>query len=77
MENKIIIYSGSNCVHCKIVKKFMDDNKITYEDRSIDNEEYKNEILEKGFMSIPVLVVNGVYSAVNSSNFIGVLKDVI
>lgn len=77
MENKIIIYSGSNCVHCKIVKKFMDDNKITYKDRSIDNEEYKNEILEKGFMSIPVLVVNGVYSAVNSSNFIGVLKDVI
>lgn len=77
MENKIIIYSGSNCVHCKVVKKFMDDNKITYEDRSIDNEEHKNELLEKGFISIPVLVINGAYSAVNSSNFIGVLKDVL
>lgn len=77
MENKIIIYSGSNCIHCKIVKKFMDDNKIIYEDRSIDNEEYKNELLNKGFMSIPVLVVNDVYHVVNSNNFIGALKDVI
>ena len=77
MENRIIIYSGSNCVHCKIVKKFMNDNKIAYEDRSIDNEDYKNELLSKGFMSIPVLVVNEVYSAVNSNNFIGVLKDVL
>ena len=55
----------------------MNDNKIAYEDRSIDNEDYKNELLSKGFMSIPVLVVNEVYSAVNSNNFIGVLKDVL
>lgn len=75
MENKIIIYSGSNCVHCKIVKKFMDDNKIKYEDRSIDNEEYKDELLSHGLSTIPVLVVDGEYHAVNSSNFIGVLKN--
>lgn len=77
MGNKVIIYSGENCSNCKIVKSFMDSNKIQYEVRDIANEEYKAEMISKGFMSIPVLVVNGEYHLVNTSNFIGVLKDVL
>ena len=32
----------------------MDDNKVRYEEKDISNEEYKKELLDKGFMSIPV-----------------------
>lgn len=77
MENKVIIYSGNYCTHCKVVKQFMDKYHIEYEERDISSEEYKEEITSRGLMSIPVLVVNGEYHSVNSSNFLGVLKDVL
>lgn len=76
MDNKVIIYTGENCNHCKIVKNFMNTNNIKYEEKNIENEEYKEEIVSKGFMSIPVLVINDEYFAVNSSNFIGKLKSI-
>lgn len=75
MKNKIIIYSGEYCPNCKMIKSFMDNQGIQYEERNIENEEYKKELEKRGFKSIPVLVTNGEYHLVDRNNFIGVLKN--
>ena len=77
MKN-IAIYSASYCTNCKLIKMFMDAKGIEYKTKDIEiNEEYKTELTSKGFMSIPVLEINGECYSVNSSNFKEYLKDVL
>jgi len=52
----VIIYSASWCTNCDELKRYMRNQGIVYEIRDIEkNEEYRNEVLDAGFISIPVL----------------------
>lgn len=55
----------------------MSINNIPYEEKNIqEDDKYRKELEYWGFKSIPVLVVNGEYHAVTSTNFKEYLKDV-
>ena len=61
MENqpKIIIYTGSICIHCHNVKEFLTENGYEFEERSISIKENKTEVLAMGYFGIPVTIIDG------------------
>lgn len=78
MDNNIVIYTSNNCSHCKVIMMYLDANDIPYTEVNIStNDKYIEDIVSKGFRTVPILVVNGEYNAVTSGNFKEYLKDVL
>jgi glutaredoxin len=50
----LVKFYSTHCPKCKILEKKLQDNNIDYEE--INDE---NEMIAKGFMSVPMLEVNG------------------
>lgn len=52
----ITLFSKNNCMQCKMTKRFLSENNISYEEVNIDNEPNAIDWLkEKGFQSVPVI----------------------
>lgn len=59
--NKVILYSTSTCSICKIVKKILETNEISFEEKYIDlndkdNQEFSS--ITNGQRYVPTLVVD-------------------
>lgn len=58
MNKEVIVYTTNDCVECTFVKKVLTENGIPYEIRNIaENEVYKKEVEQYGFLGVPVTVV--------------------
>jgi glutaredoxin len=55
MEEKLILYSSSECLRCKIVKNMMDIHGIEYTEILDD----KPLMLDKGLEEVPAMEING------------------
>ena len=55
------LYSTPTCPYCSMVRKFLQDNNIVFEDIDIaESREAAHEMLRKpGQLGVPVLDVNG------------------
>jgi len=52
----ITLFSKNNCMQCKMTKRFLSENNISFEEVNIDNEPNAIDWLkEKGFQSVPVI----------------------
>ncbi len=58
---KISIYSTPWCVYCKMVKKYFDEHKITYEEHDVAKDtKSRDEMVQKtGQMGVPVIDIDG------------------
>ncbi|MBN1168290.1 glutaredoxin family protein [Candidatus Woesebacteria bacterium] len=57
---KVTIYSTTACPYCKMLKNYLDENNITYEEKMVDRDENaRNEMTKDsgGFMGVPFMVV--------------------
>ena len=55
-----VIYSKKNCYPCNLVKNFLRGRGIQYEVRDVeDNPSYMQDVMDMGFMSVPVTIING------------------
>lgn len=55
---KAIVYSSTNCVYCKQLKQYLEEQNLPYEERNIDeNPAYGEELQRMGLMSVPVTVI--------------------
>ena len=52
---KIILYSSSECIRCRIVKQMLNVHNVQYEE-IIDN---KQLMTDKGFSEVPAIEVDG------------------
>ncbi|MFA6142910.1 MAG: glutaredoxin domain-containing protein [Candidatus Omnitrophota bacterium] len=61
MDKKITIYSTPTCPFCIRAKRFLDDNKIQYEDIDVsENQDRAQEMIKKsGQMGVPVIDIDG------------------
>lgn len=59
--SKIKVYSGSRCPYCVMLKDWLKENKIEFEEVDVSqNRKAAQEIIEKtGQMGIPVTEING------------------
>lgn len=52
----IKLFSKNNCMQCKMAKRFLGDNHISFEEINIDNQPEAIEFLkEQGFQSVPII----------------------
>lgn len=57
---EVIVYSRPHCIECNVLKKFLKDYRIEYENRNCSaHPEYLEDVKEMGFLGVPVTVVNG------------------
>ena len=55
---KAIVYTSTNCPHCKQVKSFLNDKGIEFEERNIELEEkYAEEAWNMGVRAVPVTMI--------------------
>lgn len=56
---KVIIYTTEGCSHCHEAKEFFDSNNIPYTEHSISKDkETKRELMKKGVMSVPYIIID-------------------
>ena len=57
---KIEIYTSDTCIQCKKAKEYLQNNNLEFIEYNISaNQEYKRELIKKGYLSVPVIVVEG------------------
>ncbi|WP_054950261.1 glutaredoxin family protein [Numidum massiliense] len=55
---KVIVYSRTHCLECNVLKKFLKDYRIPYENRDCSKHpEYTEEVKRLGFLGVPVTVI--------------------
>ncbi len=56
---KVKIYSTHQCPFCIMAKRFMDENKIKYENHFVDDNEKQREEMVKisGQLGVPVILI--------------------
>lgn len=64
MAKEVIVYSQNQCKYCGVVKNYLADKGVQYEERNLNDPEkgteYDVEHMEYGFSSVPVTVIDGV-----------------
>jgi hypothetical protein len=71
----MILYTAVNCNPCKVVKTYIEQNKLEVEIRTLSLEEFKSEEIQVlNIRSVPTLIDNGKV-VVNSGNIIEYLKN--
>lgn len=57
MDN-VIVYTSTNCPHCRQVKSFLNDKGVEFEERNIEqNEDYAQQVWDMGLRAVPVTVI--------------------
>ncbi len=61
MQKQIIMYSGKLCGDCQLLKAFMAQHNISYENRDIqERPEYGEELKARtGKLGVPYLIIDG------------------
>ena len=58
--NKVEIYTSPTCGYCHAAMEFFEENKVEYVEHDISKDkESKRTLMKKGYMSVPVIVING------------------
>lgn len=57
---KVEIYTSDSCIQCIKAKEYLKSNNIEYIEYNISkNSEARKELIRMGYMSIPVMIIDG------------------
>lgn len=57
---KVEIYTSNSCGYCHMAKDYFKENNISYEEYNVsENPQARKELMKKGYMSVPVIVIEG------------------
>ena len=57
---KVEIFSSDTCIKCVEVKKYLKEKNVEYTEYNISrNEEARRNLIKLGYMSVPVLLIDG------------------
>lgn len=57
MKN-VIIYTSNTCGYCHTAKDYLDELGVKYDERNVSTDmEARKELMQKGFMGVPVILV--------------------
>jgi glutaredoxin len=55
---KVIVYTNTNCPHCRQVKEYLTEKDVAFEERNIgQNDEYARQVWDMGMRAVPVTVI--------------------
>lgn len=55
--DKVIVYTSNTCTYCTAVKSYLKENNVDFEERNVGKAEYRKELINLGFMSVPVIKI--------------------
>ena len=57
---KVIVYTSNTCGYCHAAKDYLDSLNVEYEERNVSTSmDARKELMQQGFMGVPVLLVDG------------------
>lgn len=57
---KVVVYSKPNCMQCQFTKKFLEERRIPFEVKDVEeNADALAEVKALGFSSLPVVAIEG------------------
>ena len=57
---KVEIYTSDTCIQCIKAKEYLKNRNIEFKEYNISNDlEAKRELIKMGYMSIPVILIDG------------------
>ncbi len=57
--SEIIVYTQNDCPPCTFVKNHLNEHHIDFEERNINNQQYRNEMIDFDAFSTPFILLNG------------------
>ncbi|EOA8501307.1 TPA: glutaredoxin-like protein NrdH [Staphylococcus aureus] len=57
--SEIIVYTQHDCPPCTFVKNYLNEHHIDFEERNINNQQYRNEMIDFDAFSTPFILLNG------------------
>lgn len=57
--SEIIVYTQNDCPPCAFVKNYLNEHQIDFEERNINNQQYRNEMIDFDAFSTPFILLNG------------------
>ncbi|MBG3203459.1 glutaredoxin-like protein NrdH [Staphylococcus aureus] len=57
--SEIIVYTHNDCPPCTFVKNYLNEHHIDFEERNINNQQYRNEMIDFDAFSTPFILLNG------------------
>ncbi|HGO1810342.1 TPA: glutaredoxin-like protein NrdH [Staphylococcus aureus] len=57
--SEIIVYTQNDCPPCTFVKNYLTEHQIDFEERNINNQQYRNEMIDFDAFSTPFILLNG------------------
>ena len=56
---EVVVYSSDTCSYCKMVKEYLNDKGVDFEERNISQDnEARKELIDAGFMGVPVVYID-------------------
>ncbi|MFZ8037267.1 glutaredoxin-like protein NrdH, partial [Staphylococcus aureus] len=52
-------YTQNDCPPCIFVKNYLNEHQIDFEERNINNQQYRNEMIDFDAFSTPFILLNG------------------
>jgi len=60
MAKEVIVYSSNTCPHCVTAKEYLTEKGVSFIEKNIQTDaEARKELMQKGIMAVPVLVIDG------------------
>lgn len=58
--NQVEIYTSDTCIQCKKAKEYLQSLDVSYTEYNISkSQEARKDLIGMGYMSIPVLIIDG------------------
>ena len=56
---KVEIYTSNSCSYCGMAKDYFQENNIEYTEYNVsENPQYRKDLMKKGYMSVPVIIID-------------------
>lgn len=60
MAKEVIVYTSNTCPHCITAKEYLTEKGIVFTEKNIQTDpSARKELMEKGIMAVPVVVIDG------------------
>lgn len=60
MAKEVVVYTSDTCPHCYTAKDYFNDRGIEFVEKNIQKDPAaRQELMAKGIMAVPVVVIDG------------------
>lgn len=56
---KVVIYNSDTCSFCREAEAYMKEHGVEYEGKNIKIPEFRKELMDMGYRSVPMIQIDG------------------